>query len=867
MNNSQNSDIFLENSMIEDSPHIFNSTPYKMLLTKTIEFLSTESIFKEPSFAQKFTLCLEDCCVCVCQCLELISSTVESTDVQSVELQSYLEDAVILLQKLSCFLKTLIETVALSCESLKTFPTTTGQIILNIFTHCKDSENLYGNFLKVVETELKDLFRTCHELQHTYLMILEKHFIFDMMVVEQQYILLKALDINLKISEIVQALDVKTMAEQLKAYTGICTKYSESLMDKDIYNQCTELLCGLIGSNLKTALEIDQEEKIVLRSLKIASFIIKILTKLSDIFKYGARNNYDIVLQTLISIYMCDGTIQREQLNKSQQFISQVNLLIFKITQELLFQLLLDRRFFDCLLQSDIRKVSEDKQHGLLLLLISTIKCTLQNTDLNLNVPKNKLIEYIFNIIPYGEVWLNSKVTHKDSEEQSLEDNLLVNLVALSMSLRGEEFSVLEEKLCDAVLGDNCSKALFVTHYWVLLAKLTDSQYIVPTVTSLCKIYENLELNASFQNSPQEIQLGQIIRRLFEILPNHYKVLVKKQYEIQEKYYNLWSFIKIKNLPENIRVATEENLLGKLLFELKKLTNSDYMENDMQQLIKIMKVASTCCFTELNSNIIDSIVKAWVKACPKNLFSLPKNIENSIFWYYSYVEALVLLTNEIIEKFVYFENVLTVFHIISKLILTGNNELILLLIPLYCKISLYFFADEPNLSIDQNIDETFKYLLLKTEPLVQHYTLGELLKYNKEKKIKNIVGKIINSSSELQKMWQHIKNKNINEGNKQWMLIADCKYTHKCMENKFIHEDSDKIKLKSNFEMDIDNLFTIEVAEEPASKKVKLEDDQFLDIVKRLENDSLLLSSTKHISDECKKRITVVCDRLRNIIT
>ncbi|KPJ03322.1 hypothetical protein RR46_06478 [Papilio xuthus] len=432
-----------------------------------------------------------------------------------------------------------------------------------------------------------------------------------MMVVEQQYILLKALNINLKISEIVQALDVKTMAEQLKAYTGICTKYSESLMDKDIYNQCTELLCGLIGSNLKTALEI---------------------------------------------------------------------------TQELLFQLLLDRRFFDCLLQSDIRKVSEDKQHGLLLLLISTIKCTLQNTDnLNLNVPKNKLIEYIFNIIPYGEVWLNSKVTHKDSEEQSLEDNLLVNLVALSMSLRGEEFSVLEEKLCDAVLGDNCSKALFVTHYWVLLAKLTDSQYIVPTVTSLCKIYENLELNASFQNSPQEIQLGQTIRRLYEILPNHYKVLVKKQYEIQEKYYNLWSFIKIKNLPENIRVTTEENLLGKLLFELKKLTNSDYMENDMQQLIKIMKVASTCSFMELNSNIIDSIVKAWVKACPKNLFSLPKNIEN--------------------------------------------------------------------------------------------------------------------------------------------------------------------------------------IAEEPASKKVKLEDDQFLDIVKRLENDSLLLSSTKHISDECKKRITVVCDRLRNIIT
>lgn len=53
------------------------------------------------------------------------------------------------------------------------------------------SEYLYGNHLKIVEKELRDLFRTCHELQQIYLLILEKHFIFDMTEDEQQYILLK----------------------------------------------------------------------------------------------------------------------------------------------------------------------------------------------------------------------------------------------------------------------------------------------------------------------------------------------------------------------------------------------------------------------------------------------------------------------------------------------------------------------------------------------------------------------------------------------------------------------------------------------------------------------------------------------------
>lgn len=36
---------------------------------------------------------------------------------------------------------------------------------------------------------LKDLFRTCHELQLTYLMVLEKHFVFDLSESEQLVVL------------------------------------------------------------------------------------------------------------------------------------------------------------------------------------------------------------------------------------------------------------------------------------------------------------------------------------------------------------------------------------------------------------------------------------------------------------------------------------------------------------------------------------------------------------------------------------------------------------------------------------------------------------------------------------------------------
>lgn len=53
------------------------------------------------------------------------------------------------------------------------------------------SEFIYENHLSLVEKQLKDLFRSCHELQLTYLMTLQKHFLFDLTIKEEQETLLE----------------------------------------------------------------------------------------------------------------------------------------------------------------------------------------------------------------------------------------------------------------------------------------------------------------------------------------------------------------------------------------------------------------------------------------------------------------------------------------------------------------------------------------------------------------------------------------------------------------------------------------------------------------------------------------------------
>lgn len=61
-----------------------------------------------------------------------------NSNVNMDKLIGYINDSVSLLQMLSDFIKTVIELVAVSCIDMKTFPTTTGQIIRIVFLHCKE---------------------------------------------------------------------------------------------------------------------------------------------------------------------------------------------------------------------------------------------------------------------------------------------------------------------------------------------------------------------------------------------------------------------------------------------------------------------------------------------------------------------------------------------------------------------------------------------------------------------------------------------------------------------------------------------------------------------------------------------------------
>ncbi|KAH9644697.1 hypothetical protein HF086_011725 [Spodoptera exigua] len=730
MDNSQSSDFLSESTDIFcNSPEdcvIVDTASYEALVLQTKSaFSSSKTEIKKSTFSVYFSKLIDDCSTCVSQSLDLITQLLANTNIKQNQLKEYMNDAVCLLQLLSDLIKQVIETMSMSCCAMKSFPTATGRIILLVFTHCRDSESIYGSQLNCVEKQLKDLFRTCHELQLTYLMVFEKHFIFDLTEREERQILIEALDINLKIGEIVESLDVKTMAEQWKAYTVICDKYSNCLMDKKIYSNCSKILTAMVANNMKIALEENQEEKVVIRSLK-------------------AIYNYNV---------------------------------------------------------NEIRK--DDKLLGLILLTLSVMKIVVQKSgDQTLQVPKHKLVNLVYNFLPYCHIWFNIGLKFKCEKASrhiqtyGLYEHLLTHMVALAATMNNEEINLLEKRMLEALLSTESYSAMFSANLWALLASDTqmDSEMVV---------------------------------------------------------------------------------MEKLQMEMQRLASHEYCSS-IYELIKLMRIASTCTIISRENDMESILLQLWSKACPKNISDIVINIENTTLWYFKYIEALIAFTNSMEHVFHSSNNLIKVLHTISSIVQSGCKELKLLLINILCKLANFEAHDMNKTAVDSLLTRAFIDLLQETDVIVKN-KLFNMMRIHRSVRLDQIVCKVVKEDNLLRETWScfvrrgRIKNEDINT-KEHLLLTMDYKYSHKCIEDSNLR-DSGSVKmqksLSNNFDLvDMDSLFDAESDTEPACKKAKLNTNEVEQIICRLETDASLLCKIKEniFTNEYLNRIKNVCNKLNNIL-
>ncbi|XP_035434927.2 uncharacterized protein C1orf112 homolog [Spodoptera frugiperda] len=891
MDNSQSSDFLSESTDIfcnspEDSV-IVDTASYESLVLKTKASFSNSKIeIKKSTFSVYFSKLIEDCGTCVSQSLDLITQLLADTNIKQSKLKEYMNDAVCLLQLLSDLIKQVIETMSMSCCAMKSFPTATGRIIMLVFTHCKDSESIYGSQLNCVEKQLKDLFRTCHELQLTYLMVFEKHFIFDLTEREERDILIEALDINLKIGEIVESLDVKTMAEQWKAYTVICDKYSNCLMDKKIYSNCSKVLTAMVANNMKIAFEESQEEKVVIRSLKVSSFMLKILLRVCNTFRHAVMKDYTPIVELLLYIHVNNEAYLQTMRGKPVQFVTLVNTNVTAPTHLLLAELIMDDKLLQVIYNYNINEIrKDDKLLGLILVTLSVMKIVAQRSgDQTLQVPKHKLVNLVYSFLPYCHVWFNMGLkfkcekTSRQYQTYGLYEHLLMHMVALAATMNNEEINMLEKKMLEALLSTECYSAMFSANLWVLLAKMTSRQYLLTQVITLCKIYQKLESNnRQFVDSPQRLHLTHTLARLFEIMQNEDKMKVYHMFSIkEERNISLWVCLKLSNLSNDTQLDSEMATMEKLQLEMQRLTTDEYCSN-IYELIKLMHLASTCTIISRENDMENILLQLWAKSCPKNIVDIVKRIENATLWYYKYIEALIALTFSMEHVFhSSSNNLIKVLHIISSIVQTGCKELKLLLINILCKLANFEAYDVNKSAVDSLLTRAFSDLLQENDVTVKN-KLFNMMRIHRSVRLDQIVSKIAKEDSSLRETWscfiRHGRLKNEDNNMKEHLLSAmDYKYSHKCIEDSNLRDSGSVTMQKSlsnNFDLvDMDSLFDAESDTEPACKKAKLNTNEVEQIICRLETDASLLCKIKEniFTNEYLNRIKNVCNKLNNIL-
>nr|XP_021190526.2 uncharacterized protein C1orf112 homolog [Helicoverpa armigera] len=892
MDNSQSSDFLSESmDMFCNSPKdegTMDFITYESLVSNTKSAFSTVvKELKNSSFSVYFSTLLNDCSTCISQGLALITNLLaEAGSIILDELKEYINDAVCLLQLLSDLTKQVIESMSMACCSMKSFPTVTGHIIRQVFTHCKDSESIYGSQLNSVEKQLKDLFRTCHELQLTYLMVLEKHFIFDLNEREERDILIEALDINLKIGEIVQSLDVKTMAEQWKAYTMICDKYSNCLTDKRVYIDCTKILCSMVTDNVKIALEENQEEKIVLRSLKVTSFTLKILLRVCNTFKHAVVKDYSHIVEFLIYVHLNNEACLHTMRGKPAKFINNFNNNVSNPASLLLAELVMDEKLLTYIWNYNINEIrKDDKLLGVILLVISVIKVLVpKSADHSINVPKHKFINLIYSMLPNCHIWFNIGLKFKCEKANrqyqtcGLFEHLATHTLALATTMTTEEINILEKKMVESVLGTDCLSAMFSANLWTLLARISNRQFLLTQVTSLCKIYQKLENKHIFVDSPQKVHLTYTISRLFKEMHNDDKIKVYQMFSINEDTnLNLWVCLKLNNLPNEVQLDGEMIVMEQVKVQMRAFMSADDAV-DVDDLIKITNLASTCSIINREDAMEIFLLHAWSKACPKNIVHIVKGLDKGTVWYYRYIESLVALTYSMEHIFHgSSSNLVKVVHIISQIVQSGCKELKLLLISILCKLANFETYDKNKHRLETELVRAFSELFHDSDSTVKNKLYNTIRKY-RSNVLDRIIAKIVNEDKSLKETWScFIRKGKLKEGEldvKEHLLSSlDFQYTHKCIEHVDDFKDSGSVKmqksLSNNFDLvDIESLFDTESDAEPACKKAKLNTNEVEQIISRLETDASSLCKIKEnvFTNEHLKRIKTVCSKLYSIL-
>ncbi|XP_077284310.1 FIGNL1-interacting regulator of recombination and mitosis-like [Arctopsyche grandis] len=529
-----------------------------------------------------------------------------------------IEQCIYILDALISFLSHIKTLSCIEVSCYKHLPKNILNILLSFFVHCKNSETIYSVHFHEIGTVITNLFKKCSQLQYLYFEVVDI-MIFDLIQEDQFSTLLDVLDIIVTIGETVINLDVKTMAEQWKGYIKLSEKYADWIKDKFVHHRATTMLCKTLETYINDLTSNKTcETKDVKRWLKTSNFILKILVKITELFGSHVTRITDHFISCIILIYQ-NSPLNLTQSNVKPALVEAMRSHII-VGVDLLLINLLSNDYFRKNYMDAIRQLTNNQSlhFGCLFSTISIIK-SLPHVD---DVVRTKwMLEdsdnifcLVFDMIDLCKMELLKDIRFELTPLSSVSfyDYIVIHTSCLAISY--SNIKVIERKLLESVLNPNIWPALFACDIWPILARYGSLDLCSDQLNYLIEVYEKLHMANCLSNTPQELYISFLIRKLFKLLPKKSKLAVLDVYPIR-KHLNLWRVIDFCNVGEDHFVIEIINKSSTTIKEF--LLNDEITQQEFMTMMQYLKLISTIPFAAL-SNInkssklfLDNILDIW----------------------------------------------------------------------------------------------------------------------------------------------------------------------------------------------------------------------------------------------------------------
>ncbi|XP_043555410.1 uncharacterized protein C1orf112 homolog isoform X3 [Chiloscyllium plagiosum] len=546
---------------------------------------------------------------------------------QNSELQAVLRNAIQTQVQLLEVLMNIVQHMctleeALTLSSVHSLSLAVFHVLKNTFSHCKDSETLYGGHLHLVADLLQCLFKEAYSLQKGFMELLDRIVLESTGASDDDIACMVVVVHNiLKICSVISKMDHALHANTWKFLIKISVKHRALIETKLPHDELITGLCEDIlysyNSCLQLAEQIHQSTgmgntnttdcKLFQKTMKLCRFfantLVHYVKEFIDFLSSSCHRLHHFYLQMYSKL---PPSLYAPVL--SDELYDQLASIVPVALDTLMSQLLSFRPFVETVLQINQDFSLELALPQCLLLIniigkLSSQSCEIQSlwcsgSQFSEEKPRLPLVHVLFHNFHrcYAELSLPVQLPGVMSNGQALKNISLYEYVCTHLcsfitSLPASLFPDLEYALLDAVLNPHMLTALLAADAWCFLARYGSAELCAHHVSLIAQLVKSCS-GECYQLS----HLSLLLRRMFFLMAANHQALFTDTFSPKDPSNLLiWWQVSVKALPADLQKPVTSDIIRTAVDQCLKWQSSKHTLGELEQVnVALAAMVAVC---------------------------------------------------------------------------------------------------------------------------------------------------------------------------------------------------------------------------------------------------------------------------------